>query len=308
MGTKDTGEKMLEDYNDVFADIVNVLVFNGQRIIKENELETSSLSNFYKHENKDHVMERDVGKYWKGHNIRISLFGLENQTSIDKNMPIRIMCYDGAAYRTQLDKKSQKDKYPVITLVLYMGWETKWTKPLKLSDCLKFDNRLKPLIETFIHDYEINVINVAWLPDEQIEMFTSDFKILAKQLRSLKLKKQPVMTDDEIIHAFEVLGLMKALTNDNTYENMQALTKPNTKAKEGANTMTSIYALTLKQTAEKATKEAEEKATKEIAFRMKESGISINDIAKITNRSINTLKKWFAEAPSSKTHSVIQSA
>lgn len=298
MGIKDTSEKMLEDYNDVFADIINVLVFNGQRIIKENELETSSLSNFYKHENKNNVMERDVGKYWKGHNIKISLFGLENQTNIDNNMPIRIMCYDSAAYRKQLDKKAQKEKYPVITLVLYMGWKTEWTNNLKLSDCLKIDNTLKPLLGKFIHDYEINVINVAWLTDEQIEMFTSDFKILAKQLRNLRIEGKPIMTNDEITHAFEMLGLMKALTNDNIYENMQAFTEPNNIAKEGANTMTSIYTLTLQQTAEKAA----EKKTKEIAFRMKENGIAITDIAKMTNCNINMLKKWFEEVPASQTY------
>jgi hypothetical protein len=31
MAEKDMTEKMLEDYNDVFADIMNVLVFHGER-------------------------------------------------------------------------------------------------------------------------------------------------------------------------------------------------------------------------------------------------------------------------------------
>ena len=39
MGAKDVVEKTLEEYNDVFADIVNVLLFHGQRIIKEDELD-----------------------------------------------------------------------------------------------------------------------------------------------------------------------------------------------------------------------------------------------------------------------------
>ena len=36
MGRKDIEEKLFEDYNDVFADIVNVLLFNGQKIVNEN--------------------------------------------------------------------------------------------------------------------------------------------------------------------------------------------------------------------------------------------------------------------------------
>ena len=35
MKSKDITQKMLERYNDVFADILNVLLFNGKRIIEE---------------------------------------------------------------------------------------------------------------------------------------------------------------------------------------------------------------------------------------------------------------------------------
>lgn len=39
MAEKDIIEKTLEDYNEVFADIVNVLLFNGERRINETDLE-----------------------------------------------------------------------------------------------------------------------------------------------------------------------------------------------------------------------------------------------------------------------------
>lgn len=39
MGEKDITEKILADYNDVFADIVNVLLFGGKTIVDENMLE-----------------------------------------------------------------------------------------------------------------------------------------------------------------------------------------------------------------------------------------------------------------------------
>ena len=38
MGEQDITEKILESYNDVFADIVNVLLFNGEQIIMPDEL------------------------------------------------------------------------------------------------------------------------------------------------------------------------------------------------------------------------------------------------------------------------------
>ena len=34
MGAKDMTEKYLESYNDVFADIVNALLFRGERIMQ----------------------------------------------------------------------------------------------------------------------------------------------------------------------------------------------------------------------------------------------------------------------------------
>lgn len=36
---KDIAEKTLEGYNDVFADIANVLLFNGRRLINPDDLE-----------------------------------------------------------------------------------------------------------------------------------------------------------------------------------------------------------------------------------------------------------------------------
>ena len=39
MGEKDLSQKTLEDYNDVFADIVNGCLFNGDDVIYEYELE-----------------------------------------------------------------------------------------------------------------------------------------------------------------------------------------------------------------------------------------------------------------------------
>ena len=39
MGQKDIAEKRLESYNDVFADIVNTLLFSGEKLIAEDQLE-----------------------------------------------------------------------------------------------------------------------------------------------------------------------------------------------------------------------------------------------------------------------------
>ena len=100
MGQKDIVEKNLEDYNDVFADIVNVLVFEGERVIRSRELKALKVRSQYKADSsKLHEEERDNAKYWSGGKVKIALLGLENQTDPDPDMPFRIIGYDGAVYQ-----------------------------------------------------------------------------------------------------------------------------------------------------------------------------------------------------------------
>ena len=63
MSEKDMTEKPLEDYDDVFADIVNVLLFNGKRLIREDELSPETARSIYKDDGKLHEQERGVAKY-----------------------------------------------------------------------------------------------------------------------------------------------------------------------------------------------------------------------------------------------------
>ena len=112
MAEKDITEKILESYNDVFADIVNVLLFDGEIVIKPEELIDQSPRAAYKADEKIREIERDVAKQWTKSNIRIACIGLENQTIADADMPLRVIGYDGAEYRAQLSKG--KDRYPVV--------------------------------------------------------------------------------------------------------------------------------------------------------------------------------------------------
>ena len=103
MGEKDITEKILEDYNDVFADIINGLVFKGEQRILPESLKNAQVHSQYKAEDgKVHELERDVIKYWKEKEVELAICGIENQSNVKKYMPFRIIGYDGAAYRSQL--------------------------------------------------------------------------------------------------------------------------------------------------------------------------------------------------------------
>ena len=62
---KDVSEKLLEDYNDVFADIINNALFDGREVVKPEELENAVTISQLKLLDGVHEQERDTAKYWK---------------------------------------------------------------------------------------------------------------------------------------------------------------------------------------------------------------------------------------------------
>ena len=214
MAEKDITEKNLEALNDVFADIVNVLLFKGEQVINEKDLETDTTKSMFKADGKIHEQERDVSKFWKNGEIRISILGIENQTAQDSDMPLRVISYDGASYKQQLLDKNQKKRYPVATLVLYFGTEEKWSKAKHLYDCFEVPEKLKP----FVNDYKINVFNIAFLSPKTISMFKSDFKIIAEYFRAKRLNQKYIGSKEKLKHANETLKMFSALTGDNSFE------------------------------------------------------------------------------------------
>lgn len=219
MGEKDIWEKKLLTYADVFADIVNVLLFDGTRVIAADALADALPRSVYQGGGKTHEQERDVAKFWQQSQLRLALLGLENQTDVDADIPLRVISYDGAAYRQELnnDKKDQekKQRYPVLTLVLYFGFETHWVGPRRLREC--FD-KVPMALEPYINDYPIHIVEVAWLPDETIAKFKSDFRLVADLLSQLRKYRRFTLPPDDLYHAEELLYLLNAVIGDERFK------------------------------------------------------------------------------------------
>ncbi len=215
MQEKDISQKMLEQFNDVFSDIVNVLLFNGENVVDENSLLDTPTTSMLKIDGSVHSQDRDVSKYWQHSRINIALFGFENQTVPDKLMPLRVISYDGIEYGRQTKKRHRyKTKYPVITLVLYLGYKKRWNYPINILDIVKVDDRLKP----FVNDYKINLFEIAYLEEEKTALFKSDFRILVDYLHQLRTNNSYNPKDYTIKHINELLTLMSVMTGDNRFE------------------------------------------------------------------------------------------
>ena len=215
MAEKDITEKTLEAFNDVFADIVNGLLFKGEQVIQEQALTDAQPFSMYKTDGDIHEQDRDVAKYWISSgesriSVRIAFLGFENQTAYEKDMPIRVIGYDGASYKAEL---SQEDRYPVITLVLYFG-DKPWGNNRTLYDAIDIPERFKP----FVNDYKINLFEIAHLPEEAIGYFHSDFRIVVDYF--VHRRNNPDYRPSDPVkfkHVDEVLKMLKAITHDDRF-------------------------------------------------------------------------------------------
>ena len=219
MGQKDITQKTLESHNDVFADIINGIVFDGNDVVKEDELfDTPNMSSF-RAGKKITNQERDVTKLWKENNIRIALWGVENQTNPEKNMPLRVISYDGASYKRQIldyEARLKKGKnrivaeeyYPVITFVVYLG-DKPWNKNKSLMEVLN----VRPELKQYVNDYKLNLIDLSELPEDRVGLFKSDFRSL---IDWVKLRDNPghEVSDRKIEHPEEFEDVLYAMSGD----------------------------------------------------------------------------------------------
>lgn len=239
---KDIAEKRLEDHEDVFADIVNVLVFQGKSVLTPDTLVSIPTESFHKGEDgKWRQRWRDVTKKDVRNGAVLTIFGIENQEERDNTMPIRVMGYDFASYDRQIqsimkeNKKQERSPYlqrihddqrlaPVITLVLSFDTE-KWERPLSVRDMLKIPDGMPEVMDSYIQNYRMNLVEVSRLPDEVVEQFQSDFGLVAAYMKAKtdQEKMNRLMEDRErrIQHPAEFLDMMETIASDRRYREIK---------------------------------------------------------------------------------------
>ena len=170
-------------------------------------------------------------KRWKGHGFHMVLAGIENQTRPDKDMPFRVIGYDGAAYRSQLlgTERKRKDKrqkrkrnrrYPVVTIVLYFGEEL-WSYPKNLKECFYPPlpkGEAGVILDEYIQDYKVHIFDIPRLSKETVAKFQSDFKVVADYFVQMRENNDYIPSRETIEHVREVFDLMSAVSGDARFE------------------------------------------------------------------------------------------
>ncbi len=217
MQEKDKTTKNLEDYNDVFVDIYNTLLF-GKDVLDEAELEDGPTETVRRDAQATlRAQFRDKAKMYRKGKLMLKTLGIENQSKVEKYMPVRIMRYDAATYDGQVENKC-KCLLPAITIVLNLG-DTAWNKPKNLVGLMD----IPPELEPFVQDYRMEVFDVAFLDDEVINRFRSDFGIVARFLKNRREKPQDrtLFRDARVIkHVQAVMDFLTAVTGDDEYSRL----------------------------------------------------------------------------------------
>lgn len=199
-----------------FADLFNGTIFDGEQIIKPEDLtqvnnETNIIIN--DKNNKSHIEQRwrDLAMQW--HGISLVVLAVENQQKVNYAMPVRTMLYDSLTYSDQIkllwDQKTEEEKKkldsseffshftkedkltPVVTIVFYYGDKTQWDGPIDLHEMFDVDKSneaLVKLLEKYVPNHHINLLDVSNIPD--LSIFKSDLHIILGMLEYKKDTKK----------------------------------------------------------------------------------------------------------------------
>ena len=307
---KDPSENRLEEKADVFADVMNNLILKGQQVITEEELIPLPTKAYArKTDGELRSGMRDVRMESRRNGVLRLIMSVENQTGIDNTMPERVMGYEYSSYEEQVKKimdmnhmdkkdagsrrifKNQKLS-PVLTGVLYYG-RRKWKSPLCLHDMLQFPEGMEEALKPYVADYPINLVQVAYLTEEERERLTSDFRIVAEYLacRDDKEKwKEFLENTKEIRHVEELLDVIWELSGDDGYRALKEQIQKREIRKERW-TMCEM----LQYVIQKGKTEGIKEGMKMIARNLSDLGFDVREAARLCNVSLDMMQEWYAE-------------
>lgn len=227
MGYKDTATIKYMEQNDIFADVFNYYIYDGEQVIDPNslvELDTREIGIPYGGKDGKEIPTQKIRDLIRSAAIMTDnrnaylLLAIENQANIHYAMPVKNMLSDALQYAKQVERLAhdhrisgnsrefgsdeflsgivKSDKLvPVVTLVVY--FDTKeWDGPLSLHEMLgETDDR----VLTFVPDYKINLIAPASIPDEDFDKFRTTLKEVFSFIKSSRDadKMNELMKKDE---------------------------------------------------------------------------------------------------------------
>lgn len=217
MGKKDIVTcEYLKD-NEVFADVLNLALFSGDKVVEPENVEEIDGS-------ERHIVPSATGE--KEYNVKKDrdilrkvtidkdsfctrlIAGVEHQSDVHYAMPVRDMLYDSLKYTQQVKEKTKKNRKersytdsaeflsgmrkgekltPIITIVVYLQPE-KWDGPMSLHDMLDF-GELSDEVTELIPDYKMVLLQPENYSEKQSKNMQSSLGIILGLLNCTETKE-----------------------------------------------------------------------------------------------------------------------
>jgi hypothetical protein len=149
----------------------------------------------------------------------------------------------------------------------------------------------------FVTNLRINLFEIAYLSEEQVAMFKSDFRIVADYFVQIRKNKDYIPTDTQFRHVKEVLRMMSVLTNDNRFEEAANAAVEGERVKDMCDVLDYVEKRGEKRGEERGEKRGEErgkvKKAREIGVNLKARGFSNKDISGLIGVDIEIVETWF---------------
>ena len=229
---------------EIFADLVNGVLYGGEEVVKSQELKEQDGELMSVSGSGVKKAIRDNARLWKG--TVLAVLSVENQAKVDYRMVTRAMLSEGMAYDRQWKKLKRKleeerkgkvgcgvkkpavtpdefisgmrkeDRFiPVITIVVYYGKEKPWDGARELYGLLDVQGNEEKVL-TFITNYRLNLFDYHDYDD--FGQFHSELRSVFEFLRYSGEKEEMKRRLGEHREEYEALSgeakvLLAKLTN-----------------------------------------------------------------------------------------------
>lgn len=202
MSKKDTKAKEYMADNRRFADLCNVALFDGERVVLPSDLEerdSTEVLSILGVDSRDVEYQQKWRDLLKSAVIKATgeavyvLIGLENQSDIHYAMPVKSMIYDAMNYGTQVKEAARRHRQnkdfgldaeflsgfaatdkltPIVPITLYLGAD-EWNAPVSLHEMFgEVDEKLL----SYVPDYRIVLVAPNELDASDLDKFETDLR------------------------------------------------------------------------------------------------------------------------------------
>ena len=241
MADKVKQDVLLKDFwrsNERFADLFNAVMFQGEEVLRPEELQEMDTDVSGIIQLKDHAESlmriRDVVKKM-AFGVEFVVFGIESQQNIHYAMPLRTMLYDGMGYLKEYQEITRSHKaekaamskaeslsgmkkedrlHPILSIVIYYS-EEPWDGPLCLKDMMV---EMPEEIRKIFSDYKMNLVQVQdsgqyVFHNEDVrlvfelsrEFFQGDLEKIKEKYKNQDIKQELLMVIGKIIDSSELM-------------------------------------------------------------------------------------------------------